>query len=150
MGGDPLDDILDYLGLGQRPSGPAPQRTATKTRSAVEHDDELCLATAGSISLWLTGNDGAEWIEVRGPFPTVRATRPKAQLLISVRTDLERWAEGDSPEMKVRDLAITTVRRFGQPNLELRHRTWKPIRLSREQACAVLRFLDPIRNFARG
>lgn len=81
-------------------------------------------------------------------FPTLRATRPKAALMVNARIDIERWADGGAPEAKARDLIIATGRYNGLRVLILRYRTWKPLRLTREQAKMFLKFLDPIRSFA--
>ncbi len=94
-------------------------------------------------------DEGAEWIELRGPFTTLRATRPKAKLLVDVRQDVERWADGGSPEVKARDLVIRPTRRFGAHVLEVTYRTWKPVRLTRDQAKALLRMIDHVRDFAK-
>lgn len=153
MGGDPLDEIMGYLGLGPKPS-PLPHEDASVAQVSdgtrpPPADGETMLATSGSATLWLTGNENAEWIELRGPFTTLRATRPKAKLLVDVRQDLERWADGKSPEVKARDLSIRSARRFGLLVLEVTYRTWKPVRLTRDQTRALLRLIDHVRSFAR-
>lgn len=148
MGGDPLDDIMGYLGLGRIPAEPA-ARSVTSADAPASAAGDRMLAQNGRSSLWLAGNDNAEWIEMRGPFATLRATRPKANLLFTVRIDIERWADGGSPQLKVRDLTIATVTRLGDRVLEITHRTWKPIRLSRVQAQALLKLIDHVRIFAK-
>lgn len=153
MDADPLDEILGYLGLGPKPP---PNRIAAVSRPPDPADGgqpaaegERLLAEAGPATLWLVGNEGAEWIELRGPFTTLRATRPKAKLLVDVRQDLEHWADGGSPEVKARDLLIRPARRFGAHVLEVTYRTWKPVRLTRDQAKALLRVIDHLKDFAR-
>lgn len=106
------------------------------------------VAASGSATLWLTGNETAEWIELRGPFTTLRATRPKARLLADARQQLERWANGQSPEVKARDLAIRCTRHFGVLVLEVTYKTWKPVRLTRDQTRALLRLIDHVRRFS--
>ncbi|WP_286965355.1 hypothetical protein [Methylobacterium sp.] len=149
---DPIDDILGYLGLGDaRPEErSSPDLLASRPQTPVtdEAGTEHCLATRGPTSVWVAGNADADWLEVRGPFQTLRATRPKARLLVTLKSEVERWSAGGTPDVSTGDLIISTVHRFGTPYLEVRHRTWKPIRLSREQARAVLRFFDQVTDFA--
>lgn len=147
MSGDPLDDIMGYLGLGAV-SGRADVPTPPPVALAKDDGDVRLIAANGGSSLWMAGNDNAEWIEMRGPFVTLRATRPKAKLLVNVRIDIERWADGGSPQLKARDLTIATASRKGVQVLEITYRTWKPIRLSRDQAKALLKLLDHVKSFA--
>jgi hypothetical protein len=154
VGGDPLDEIMGYLGLGRQPPQP-PVRSAQDVPAdglnrRLSDDGDTLLAASGAATLWLTGNEDAEWIELRGPFTTFRATRPKAKLLVDVRRDLERWAGGHSPEVKARDLSICCARRFGTLVLEVTYRSWKPVRLTRDQARVLLRMIDHVREFATG
>lgn len=153
MGGDPLDDIMGYLGLAPLPPEANSSRPSAEFASSFptwsEAEGEQLIASAGASTLWLAGNEHAEWIELRGSFTTLRVTRPKARLLLNVRTDLMRWAQGESPQVKARDLTIAPVRRMGIWVLEIRYRTWKPLRLSRDQARAVFAFIDPMRAFAK-
>ena len=142
---------MGYLGLGPTPGASRPLSPArpnvSRTSKWHGEDGETLIATAGMATLWLTGNETAQWIEIRGQFPTLRATRPKASLMVNARIDIERWADGGTPEAKARDLVIATGRYNGLRVLILRYRTWKPLRLTREQAKAFLNFLDPIRSF---
>lgn len=152
MPDDPLDDIMGLLGLGSNPVPPGEEKGVnTLSRSPKQEDaasDEFRIAVWGAYSLWQAGNNDAEWIEIRGPTAVLRATRPKVQLLVSRRSLLQSWADGANPEKQSPDLSITTVMRFGEQQLELRHRTWRPIRVSRPQARAVLAFMDQIADFA--
>lgn len=153
MVSDPLDEIMGYLGLGPISSPPAAHElVAIPSAGDVgprAGDGDLLLAAAGSATLWLVDGDGSEWIELRGQFPTVRATRPKAKLLMDVRQDLERWADGEKPDVRARDLTIRSVRRFGSLVLEVSYRTWKPVRLTRDQAKALLSLSDHVKSYVR-
>ena len=62
------------------------------------------------------------------------ATRPKAKLLMDVRQNLERWPDGGKPDVGARDPTIRSARRFGLLVLEISYRTWKPVRLTQDQA----------------
>lgn len=153
VGGDPLDEIMGYLGLGVKPSEVSADKkldgNAPDSALGTTSDGERLLATSGSATLWLTRNSGAEWIEVRGPFATVRATRSKAKLLVEVQQNLERWADGEDPELKAQDLSIRSLCRFGTLVLEVSYRTWKPMRVTRDQARAIIWLMEHVRSFAR-
>ncbi len=146
---DPVDDILGYLGLGSPPSKPSVlPLPASRTVVHTVNGNGNLLAEAGEASLWLVANENGEWVELIGSFPTLRMSRSKAKLLTSIRGDVRKWADGGTPTVQMRDLAINVVQRFGTPQLEVRYRTWKPIRLTREQARSAIRFNDAIATFS--
>lgn len=142
MGDDPLDEIMGYLGLGDRPLPAAPTE-----RTSDSLPDECHLATREALTLWRAENGSAEWIEVRGPIPTLRATRPKANLLLSLQPVLNAWISGARPSANEDQLRIRTVKHHGDLKLEVRYRTWKPLRLCRKQARAILLFAAEIEAF---
>ena len=150
--GDPLDEIMGYLGLGAKPSRVLVDGRSAGTAPDSLHqpitDGERLLATSGLATLWVTGNEVAEWIELRGPFATVRVTRSKAKLLVDLRQCLERWADGESPQVKVRELSICSARRFGALVLEVSYKNWKPVRVTRDQALALVHLIDHVAFFA--
>jgi hypothetical protein len=137
---DSTEEILSYLGLGD---APLPQRGCDTSQS----DAEQLLAVKDSFELWVSRTEAAEWIELRGPAPTLRATRPKAILLLRLQPAIEGWANGFSPEPPSSDVALRVVRRSDERRLEIRYRSWKAIRLCRAQAAAILLFHEEIRRF---
>ncbi len=151
MGDDPLDDIMGYLGLeppmraGSGGGDPKLPPVGPDVRTPAER----LLARAGGATIWRTGNSTAEWIEVRGRFPTFRATGPKARLIVQVSADLETWASGGDPHRADRGIVVSTARRRGIHVLEVSYRTWKPVRLTRDQAAAVVRLIGHVDRFAR-
>lgn len=151
MAGDPLGEIMGYLGL--EPPTPAvgsePSYRPNEGHSGVHEGGDELLAAVGGATIWRTGNSSAQWIEVRGRFPTFRATGPKARLIVDVRSELDSWAGGGDPRRVDRDIAVSSARRRGLHVLEVSHGTWKPMRLTREQAAAVLRLIEHIDRFAR-
>lgn len=150
MGGEPLDDIMGYLGLGPTPE----LRPAVKTGGAeaavvlATGANGTLLASAEGCTLWLMSNENADWIELRGRFATARATRPKARLLLDVEESLRDWAAGGGPKVRSRDLSVCPMRKQGEEVLEIKFKAWKPLRLSRKQAQALLALFEPVKVFA--
>lgn len=68
---------------------------------------------------------------------------------MDVRQDLERWVDGGKPDVRARDLTIRSARRFGSLVLEVSYRTWKPVRLTRDQAKALLSLSDYVKSYVR-
>ena len=72
----------------------------------------------------------------------------KARLLVSLQRDIKRWASGADQSYVTEDLTVSVVTRNGVRQLEIRYRSWKAIRLTREHARALLLFIAPLREFA--
>lgn len=149
MSAEPFDEILSYLGLGARTPHPS-HRNQKVAGSGVPNgaDGELRLALRGSLSLWQVNNDNAQWIELRGNFATFRATRPKALLLLSLQDVIEGWANGTHQSREASEIRIRTMQRAEGLRLEIRHKSWKPIRLCRDQARGFVLFVPEITAFA--
>lgn len=143
MSNDPVDDILGYLGLG-----PTPEPTRTAARPAPVGSEQQ-IAASGRFSLWRASNEQAEWVEVRGASRIVRATRPKARLLLSLAAELEKWAIGGKPTRDERALRIRVVYKWNEYRLEISYQKWKPIRLCRKQARGWLQFASQIAEFVK-
>lgn len=148
MSTEPFDEILGYLGLGAG-APPAPRSLGRELTREDSHrkPDEQCLARRGGASLWQAQNDSAQWIELRGRFATFRATRPKAMLLLSLEREVDAWANGLRPSKDAADTRIRALKRPEGPRLEIRHKTWKPIRLCETQARGLMLFRQEIAAF---
>jgi hypothetical protein len=138
---DVVAEILALLGLGDdRPQPPA---------DGPGNSNDVVLAEASSISLWQTGNESAQWIELRGIDPIFRVTRTKARLLCVLEEQVARWAQGTPVAASVGDSSFQILN--GAPaRLEIRHKDWRPIRLCRQHAQALVLFRDAVRRFAYG
>jgi hypothetical protein len=141
MGDEVLDEILDYLGFGES------AQTPKVLHARLEPHEQVHLKTKGKLSLWRNGNGSSVWIELRGPEGTVRATRQKVKFLLDLESTIHSWASGKEPSVAKGDLRIETIHRHNGPKLELRHQTWKPIRLSRGQARGLLAFVSELKAF---
>lgn len=140
---DPLDEIMRYLGLADQ-FEPAHRQAGLGNQAPCERQ----LATRGALTLWWAENENAEWVELRGPITTFRATRAKANLLLSLEPVLEAWAAGEQPSAEQDQLRIRTVERPDGAKLEVRYKSWKPMRLCRKQALGIVTFAQEIRAFA--
>ena len=109
--------------------------------------DRFQVAAFEEFTLWQVENNGAEWLELRGPKSVLRASRVKARLLVNSRDVLQSWADGGNPEKRAVGLSVTTATRFGKHELEFRYCTWRPLRVSRPQARALLALMDHIIAF---
>lgn len=144
----PVDEILGRLGLGDPIAQPVRPQRAAPQREAGSVAREERLAARENLSLWRARNDNAQWIELRGPLATFRATRPKVNLLLSLQPVIQAWADGARPISKATDLTIRTVSRPEGLRLEISYRHWKPIRLCRRQARGLTMFSKEIADFA--
>lgn len=101
----------------------------------------------GGTSLWHAHNKNAQWIELRGRFATLRATRPKAKLLHSLEEVVAAWASGTCTNTDAGETRIRSLQRPEGMRLEIRHKSWKPIRLCQNQAHALMLFRQEIATF---
>ena len=143
MPDDPVPEILALLGLtdgGGAGSSPG-----------LDAAEDGPLVRSGTLSLWLASNDTAEWIELRGLDSVFRATRTKARLLCALEPIIDDWSRAVSPSPGASAAGCTFRTIYGSPaRLEIRHADWRPMRLCRRQAHALVTFRTAVREFARG
>lgn len=164
MSRDPVPEILALLGLSDDTAPPyaapteeplisnrvADQATLPGILLPLENGREFgdgLLARSGTFSLWCVSNGVAKWVELRGAEPVFRATRTKAKFLCTVEGLLESWAQGEKPQTSVVGCSIRILG-GSTPRLEIRNKDWRPIRLCRSQARALMTFCDTLRCFA--
>jgi hypothetical protein len=143
---DPVPEILALLGLASGGAAASPPDLF----DAPTLSEDGPLARSGLFSLWLSSNNTATWIELRGVNPVFRATRTKARLLCALEAVIDDWARLVSPS-DTADVAGCTFRTIygSPPRLEIRHADWRPMRLCRRQAQALIAFRGTVRDFAR-
>ncbi|MEH0198713.1 hypothetical protein V7S57_23445 [Caulobacter sp. CCNWLY153] len=140
--GDPVEEILNLLGLGDQAQSQA-QGDALDSL-------ETPLAEAASYRLLKVVNDtGAEWIELEGIDPVFRVTRTKAKLLRDLGDIVAAWSRGVPPPSSH---GASQIRLIGndKSRLEIRHKDWRPIRMTKLHANAITRFRIAIGEFADG
>jgi hypothetical protein len=144
---DPVNEILDLLGLGAKPPG---DRSLSSSSTATEYQTEVLLAQADIYSLWRVKPNNAEWFEVRGVHPVLRVTSTKARLLCSMQTAVGSWARRKKPPNTEPNCQICVVHRADGALLEIRHGDWRPIRLTPDQAKALVLLLPHLRHITEG
>lgn len=92
----------------------------------------------GSMGVWLELGEGDD---------VLRMARPKCRLVLHLLPIVREWAQGGTPVGSQRDVRWAPSQRMRTDVLEVRASDWKPLRLTRPQARALVSRIEDLRRF---